>query len=88
VANTKKPQKNKKIKTNQGAGFFKTKPSFFQPYLKGGLAVARAALLQTEEGEAVDEADDGVVEALLPPVGAELRVLPHHPTRHHGPVHN
>ena len=33
------------------------------------------ALLEVEEAEAVDDADDGVVQPLLPPLRAEVRVL-------------
>jgi hypothetical protein len=59
-----------------------------QEHVEGGEAVAGPALLQAEEAEAVDEADEGVVEEDLPPAGAELGLLPHHPTSHHQPVHN
>ena len=33
------------------------------------------ALLEVEEAEAVDDADDGVVQTLLPPRGAKVSVL-------------
>ena len=45
------------------------------------------ALLEVEEAEAVDDSDDGVVEPLLPPLGAEVGVLVDDPEGHGEPVH-
>ena len=54
--------------------------------VEGGHSVARPALLEVEEAEDVYNADHGVVEPLLPLVGAKVRVLPDNPARHYQPM--
>jgi hypothetical protein len=47
-----------------------------------------SSLFEIEEAEAVDDADDRVVESLLPRGLTEVSVLPDHPSGHHHPVNN
>ena len=56
--------------------------------VEDGCAEPRPSLLQVEEAEAVDDADDGVVETLLPQRRTEVGVLPDDPAGHDQPVNN